>query len=140
MRKVLAFSSIAHIGWICRTIAYSVSTGWVMLITYIIINSSAFLLAKIFNLKSLSHVGRLSFYKSLGGIGLVLSVLSLGGLPPLFGFFIKFVSLRCLVKKRCFFLSGLLIVGSLLRLFFYLRIAFKRSLVLFPQHSLVIFR
>nr|QAU54048.1 NADH dehydrogenase subunit 2 [Aquilonastra batheri] len=139
VRKVLAFSSIANIGWICSTVVYSVTVGFIMLITYIIINSSVFLVSSVFDLKSLSHIGRLSLYNFVGGAGLVLSILSLGGLPPLFGFFMKFVSLSCLVKNGCIVLAGLMAVGSLLSLFFYLRITFNSSLVLFPQHSLVVF-
>nr|NP_008166.1 NADH dehydrogenase subunit 2 [Patiria pectinifera]Q33819.1 RecName: Full=NADH-ubiquinone oxidoreductase chain 2; AltName: Full=NADH dehydrogenase subunit 2 [Patiria pectinifera]BAA03878.1 NADH-dehydrogenase subunit 2 [Patiria pectinifera] len=139
MRKIFAFSSIAHIGWICSTVGYSVSVACVMLVAYIIINSSVFFMANSFDLKSLSHVGRLSLYNFVGGAGLVLSILSLGGLPPLFGFLIKFISLKCLVENGCFILAGVLVMGSLLSLFFYLRIAFNSSLTLFPQHSLVVF-
>ena len=110
-----------------------------MLLVYVIIKSGVFLLAREYELKSLSHMGRLSYFSSGGAVCLALGILSLGGLPPLFGFSIKFVSLRCLVSKGRFLLAGLLVLGRLLRLFFYLRVAFKSVLVLFPQHSLVAF-
>nr|YP_010042730.1 NADH dehydrogenase subunit 2 [Pentaceraster mammillatus]QPC56355.1 NADH dehydrogenase subunit 2 [Pentaceraster mammillatus]WRK21206.1 NADH dehydrogenase subunit 2 [Pentaceraster mammillatus] len=139
VRKVLAFSSIAHMGWICSTVGYSLSGGCVMLLVYVIINSGVFLLAGEYDLKSLSHVGRLSYFNYGGAVCLALGVLSLGGLPPLFGFSIKFVSLSCLVASGSFLLAGVLVLGSLLSLFFYLRVAFNSMLVLFPQHSMVIF-
>nr|YP_010042731.1 NADH dehydrogenase subunit 2 [Protoreaster nodosus]QPC56368.1 NADH dehydrogenase subunit 2 [Protoreaster nodosus] len=139
VRKVLAFSSIAHMGWICSTVGYSLSGGCVMLFVYVIINSGVFLLAGEYDLKSLSHVGRLSCFSYGGGACLALSVLSLGGLPPLFGFSIKFVSLSCLVGNGSLMLAGVLVLGSLLSLFFYLRVAFNSILVLFPQHSMVVF-
>ncbi len=140
VRKILAFSSIAHMGWICRIIVYSTSVRSTMLIVYIFINSSVFLLVKKMSLNSLSSMGRLPFYSFIRGFGLVISILSLGGLPPLLGFFIKFISLHVLVAEGNFIICRLLIVGRLLSLFYYLRIAFKRRLLLFPQHLLLIFR
>jgi len=110
-----------------------------MFIVYIVINSMVFLIRKELNLVSLSSISRLIFYNSVGGLCLVLGVLSLGGLPPLTGFLIKFIALECLIQNGSFVKSCFLVVGSLIRLFFYLRIAFKRSLVFFPQHSLVMF-
>nr|QPC56420.1 NADH dehydrogenase subunit 2 [Nepanthia sp. M04] len=139
VRKILAFSSIGHMGWVCSTILYSVRAGLVMLVVYMLINSSVFLVVKVFDLKSLFYVGRLSMYSFVGGLGLVLGVLSLGGLPPLFGFLNKFVSLSCLVGNGCIVFSGFMVGGSLLSLFFYLRVAFNGGLVLFPQHLLVVF-
>ena len=106
---------------------------------YIFINSMVFLIRKELNLVSLSSIRRLIFYNSVGGLCLVLGVLSLGGLPPLTGFLIKFLALECLIQNGKFIKSCFLVGGSLISLFFYLRIAFKRSLVFFPQHSLVMF-
>nr|BCH36385.1 NADH dehydrogenase subunit 2 [Acanthaster planci]BCH36407.1 NADH dehydrogenase subunit 2 [Acanthaster planci]BCH36418.1 NADH dehydrogenase subunit 2 [Acanthaster planci] len=139
VRKILAFSSVAHMGWICSTVGYSVNAGCIMLLVYVITNSSVFLIASEFDLKTLSHVGRLSYFSLGGSAGMVLGVLSLGGLPPLFGFLIKFVSLKCLLESGSILASGFLVAGSLLSLFYYLRVSFNSSLVLFPQHSLVLF-
>nr|QOQ50843.1 NADH dehydrogenase subunit 2 [Goniodiscaster scaber] len=139
VRKILAFSSVAHMGWICATVGYSVGGACVMMVIYVIINSGVFLLVSEFNVKSLSGVSRLVYTSYGGSIGLALGVLSLGGLPPLFGFSIKFVSLSFLVEGGSIFLSVALVMGSLLSLFFYLRVAFNSALVLFPQHSLVMF-
>nr|YP_010926100.1 NADH dehydrogenase subunit 2 [Crossaster japonicus]WKF51890.1 NADH dehydrogenase subunit 2 [Crossaster japonicus] len=139
VRKMLAFSSIAHMGWICSTIVYSTSVSCIMLIVYIFINSSVFLIANNMSLSSLSSISRLPFYSFVGGFGLVISILSLGGLPPLLGFLIKFISLHVLVSNGSFILCSILVIGSLLSLFYYLRIAFNSSLLLFPQHLLLLF-
>nr|YP_010042795.1 NADH dehydrogenase subunit 2 [Anthenea aspera]QPC56433.1 NADH dehydrogenase subunit 2 [Anthenea aspera] len=139
VRKILAFSSVAHMGWIFATVAYSVGAASIMLLVYIIINSGVFLLASEFGVKSLSEVSRLVYISYGGSVGLALGVLSLGGLPPLLGFSVKFVSLWTLVGEGSFFPSGVLVAGSLLSLFFYLRIAFSGALMLYPQHSLAVF-
>jgi len=110
-----------------------------MFLVYTIINSRVFLLRKEFGLTSLSMFGRLLNYNPVRGVIVVLGVLSLGGLPPLFGFLIKFLALECLVYEGAFFLRFILVLGSLIRLFFYLRVGFKRRLVYFPQHSIRMF-
>jgi NADH:ubiquinone oxidoreductase subunit 2 (subunit N) len=107
-----------------------------MFLVYVIINSSVFLLGKKHYLSSLVSFGRLLSCNPLRGVGVMLGVLSLGGLPPLFGFLIKFLALNCLVQKRAYLVRVVLVVGSLIRLFFYLRIAFNSVLVFFPQHSI----
>jgi len=106
---------------------------------YVLINSRVFLLREKLELGSLLSLNRLVFLNSAGGLCLILSILSLGGLPPFFGFLIKFLALECLIRKGSFLVSGFLVSGRLLSLFFYLRIAFKRSLTFFPQHSLRVF-
>jgi len=74
-----------------------------MFLVYTIINSRVFLLRKEFGLTSLSMFGRLLNYNPVRGVIVVLGVLSLGGLPPLFGFLIKFLALECLVYEGAFF-------------------------------------
>nr|YP_010925347.1 NADH dehydrogenase subunit 2 [Leptychaster arcticus]WKD83333.1 NADH dehydrogenase subunit 2 [Leptychaster arcticus] len=135
-RKILAFSSIAHIGWICSLMPFSLGVSYIMFLVYLMINSGVFLLGNEFKLHSLASFGRLLSCNPVSGVVVVLGVLSLGGLPPLFGFLIKFLALECLVNNNVFLISGVLVVGSLISLFFYLRIAFNSSLIFFPQHSL----
>lgn len=139
VRKILAFSSIRHMGWICRIISYSPKTRMVMMLVYIIINSSAFILRNELRLNNLSLLGRISTISSTAGVFLGVVVLSLGGLPPLTGFIKKFLGLKCLIHKSSFAARVILIISRLLRLFFYLRIAFNSSLIFFPQHSLTMF-
>nr|QOQ50845.1 NADH dehydrogenase subunit 2 [Luidia maculata] len=138
-RKILAFSSIAHVGWICVIMSYSFKVSLVMFLVYVIINTTVFLLSNEFRLSSLSMFGRLLNYNPVSGVLVILGVLSLGGLPPLFGFLIKFLALECLVCEGAYFLSFVLVLGSLISLFFYLRVGFNSSLIYFPQHSISVF-
>nr|YP_009542017.1 NADH dehydrogenase subunit 2 [Freyastera benthophila]AYR06717.1 NADH dehydrogenase subunit 2 [Freyastera benthophila] len=139
MRKIMAFSSISHIGWVCSVLSVSISTSCVMFIIYIILSSAMFLVNNEVNLYNLSILGRLVYYNPWVSILLILVVLSLGGLPPLTGFLSKFLALSCLLNSNLIFFSIILIFGSLLNLFFYLRIGFNSVLCLFPQHSMMLF-
>ena len=138
MRKILAFSSIAHMGWISLTSTYYREAAFVMLVLYLTIKTAIFLTAKFLGALTLGHLKVISQLSPLSTIILVLIVLSLGGLPPLTGFMVKFISLYHLISKKFIVFSTLLIIGRLLRLFFYLRITFNVALVLFPHHVLAL--
>uniref|UniRef100_UPI0030E26EC5 NADH dehdrogenase subunit 2 n=1 Tax=Henricia sanguinolenta TaxID=72675 RepID=UPI0030E26EC5 len=139
IRKILAFSSISHLGWICSVVCYSWKLGLLMFFVYVFINSGVFLLSWELNLSFLGFLGRMFFLNYVSGLCFFLVVLSLGGLPPLFGFSIKFLALDCIISNGGFLVGGLLIFGSLLSLFFYLRMAVSSSLSFFPQHAFVFF-
>nr|YP_009917962.1 NADH dehydrogenase subunit 2 [Colobocentrotus mertensii]QLM02010.1 NADH dehydrogenase subunit 2 [Colobocentrotus mertensii]BAD67413.1 NADH dehydrogenase subunit 2 [Colobocentrotus mertensii] len=134
VRKILAFSSIGNMGWIVITSVYSVNAAIVMLIIYLIINTTIFLLFDYLSVPTLGHLNITSQLSPISVALIILIILSLGGLPPLTGFILKFTSLYFLVSNNFILLSSAMIVGSLLSLFFYLRISFNTSLILFPQH------
>nr|YP_010297309.1 NADH dehydrogenase subunit 2 [Astriclypeus mannii]UML37536.1 NADH dehydrogenase subunit 2 [Astriclypeus mannii] len=134
IRKILAFSSIGNMGWIVITAVYSFNAALSMLIIYLLINTAIFLILHFFNSFTLGHLNVLAQLSPISIFLIILTILSLGGLPPLTGFMIKFFSLSFLVNNNFIILSSLLIIGSLLSLFFYLRISFNASLILFPHH------
>nr|BAD67416.1 NADH dehydrogenase subunit 2 [Heterocentrotus trigonarius] len=138
VRKILAFSSIGNMGWIVITSVYSVNAAIVMLIIYLIINTAIFLLFDHLNVPTLGHLNITSQLSPISVALVILIILSLGGLPPLTGFILKFTSLYFLISNSFIVLSSIMIVGSLLSLFFYLRISFNTSLILFPQHIMSI--
>nr|YP_010393890.1 NADH dehydrogenase subunit 2 [Coscinasterias acutispina]UPY85812.1 NADH dehydrogenase subunit 2 [Coscinasterias acutispina] len=139
VRKIMAFSSISHLGWISSVVAYSWYMSCAMFIIYSILSSTIFLINSEVSLYNLSSLGRLMYCNSAVGFILILVILSLGGLPPLTGFLNKFVALECLLSNSLFIPCVFLIIGSLLSLFFYLRIGFNSILCLFPQHSMMLF-
>nr|APT42085.1 NADH dehydrogenase subunit 2 [Salmacis bicolor rarispina] len=133
-RKILAFSSIANMGWIVITSTYSTQAAIIMLIIYLLINTAIFLILDLLTISSLGHLNNIAQLSPISIIIITLLILSLGGLPPLTGFMLKFTSLYFLISNNFIILSSLMVAGSLLSLFFYLRISFNVSLILFPQH------
>nr|AXY87998.1 NADH dehydrogenase subunit 2 [Pseudocentrotus depressus] len=138
IRKILAFSSIGNMGWLVLTSIYSLNAAIIMLIIYLTINTSLFLLFDHLGISTLGHLNTTSQLSPISVALVLLIMLSLGGLPPLTGFILKFTSLYLLITNNFIILSSLMIVGSLLSLFFYLRISFNTSLILFPQHIISI--
>nr|YP_009019298.1 NADH dehydrogenase subunit 2 [Heliocidaris crassispina]AGG84287.1 NADH dehydrogenase subunit 2 [Heliocidaris crassispina] len=138
VRKILAFSSIGNMGWIVVTSIYSTKAAISMLIIYLVINTAIFLLFDYLNVSTLGHLNTTSQLSPISVSLVILIILSLGGLPPLTGFMLKFTSLYYLITNEFILLSSIMIVGSLLSLFFYLRISFNTSMILFPQHIMSI--
>ena len=121
-------------GWIVVTSVYSLRAASMMLVIYLAINTTTFLLFDHLKVLTLGHLNTTSQLSPIRVVLVVLTMLSLGGLPPLTGFIFKFSSLYFLVAKGFIFFSSVMIIGRLLRLFFYLRISFNSRLILFPQH------
>ena len=137
-RKILAFSSIGKMGWIAITSIYSYKAALCILIIYLIINTSIFLAMEFLNISTLGHLKITAQLSPIRIRLIILATLSLGGLPPLTGFMLKFFSLYFLIRKNFIILSSILIAGTLLRLFFYLRISFNTRLILFPHHIIAL--
>lgn len=137
-RKILAFSSIGKMGWIAITSVYSYKAAVAMLLIYLVIKTTIFLVFNFSKALTLGHLNATSQLSPSRMIITILTILSLGGLPPLTGFILKFFSLHSLISKGFILPSAFLIIGALLRLFFYLRISFNTRLILFPHHVITL--
>jgi NADH:ubiquinone oxidoreductase subunit 2 (subunit N) len=80
--------------------------------------ASYYQLKDIMRLKKVYEAPQASFF-------IILSLLSLGGFPPLVGFFYKWIIFLGLLKSSKYLLCGFLIFFSLVSLFFYLRLCFN---------------
>ena len=131
VRPLIAFSSISHISWILITFFVSFSAGIVYLASYMLI-SSCLLISAGYS----SNVSKLSltpFGAPAEIITFFLILLSLGGLPPLFGFFPKWLSLRFLSQEKFLFIRLTLLIRALVNLFYYLRLSFNFVLSAQPR-------
>jgi len=138
VRKLLAFSSIAHLGWIIVVLPFSPQLSTLNLVLYFIITSTLFLTLNILNTPSLADfTNAINIAPWLTTLTL-LTILSLGGLPPLTGFLGKWLILQELASNTAILVTAGMILGSLLSLFFYLRVTYIITLTISPQHSTTI--
>lgn len=133
LRKIIAYSSIAHIGWIAAIITYNPTIIILNLTLYILITLSSFILF-ILNSStttlSLSHIW--NKFPLITSIILIL-ILSLGGLPPLSGFIPKWIIIQELTKNNIIIIPTLMAITALLNLYFYLRLTYSTALTIFPS-------
>nr|YP_007025671.1 NADH dehydrogenase subunit 2 [Thalassina kelanang]AEW68310.1 NADH dehydrogenase subunit 2 [Thalassina kelanang] len=125
LRKILAFSSINHMGWMLIALTMS-ETCWLYYFTLYCLTSIS--VALLFNQQKLSHISQLLNFKSQqASINLLnfLTLLSLGGLPPFIGFLPKWITIQELCSNNMLLPLMILLMSTLLTLYFYLRLTFS---------------
>nr|AAF02948.1 NADH dehydrogenase subunit II [Laimosemion gransabanae] len=134
LRKILGYSSIAHLGWMILVIQYAPSMAFLAFITYVILTFSMFFT---FNYNQSTTINALStsWTKTplLSSIA-PLILLSLGGLPPLTGFLPKWLILSELTKQNLAITATMAALFALLSLFFYLRLSYAMTLTTPPNN------
>nr|AXS66091.1 NADH dehydrogenase subunit 2 [Megacyllene sp. KM-2017] len=124
LRKIMAYSSINHIGWMIASM-YSFSIWSSYFLIYCLISFNIVMMFKINNLFWMSQVSWILKQSKSFKIMFMLNFLSLGGIPPFIGFFPKWITINSMVSKNFYFLSVILIIFTLVTLFLYLRITFS---------------
>nr|AFQ38264.1 NADH dehydrogenase subunit 2 [Piezorhina cinerea] len=133
-RKILAFSSISHLGWMAIIIIYNPKLTLLNFYLYTMITAAVFLTlntTKVLKLSTLMTAWTKA--PSLNAM-LLLTLLSLAGLPPLTGFLPKWLIIQELTKQDMTPAATLISLLSLLSLFFYLRLAYCATITL-PPHT-----
>nr|YP_010119700.1 NADH dehydrogenase subunit 2 [Megabalanus tintinnabulum]QRC22481.1 NADH dehydrogenase subunit 2 [Megabalanus tintinnabulum]QVE47648.1 NADH dehydrogenase subunit 2 [Megabalanus tintinnabulum] len=115
-RKILAFSSISHMGWITATMCFS--TIW-MNYFFLYCLTSIILCMSFWFLNVNYFVQLASMPESEARFIVFVNLLSLGGLPPLMGFVPKYAVFMVLSENT--FVLAILIFSSLITLYFYVR-------------------
>lgn len=132
LRKIIAYSSIAHLGWIIAIILYNPNIAILNLLIYILITLSTFIILHHNSTTTTLSLSHLSNKIPLITIILLLILMSIGGLPPLSGFIPKWIIIQELTKNDIILLPTLIAIIALLNLYFYLRLTYSTTLTIFP--------
>nr|AGZ18944.1 NADH dehydrogenase subunit 2 [Epicrionops cf. marmoratus UMMZ 190478] len=128
VRKILAYSFIAHLGWMIMIMAFFTHLAMLNFTIYVILTSTLFLTMKTIYTTKITSLA-LSWPKApvLATIS-SMTLLSLGGLPPMTGFMPKWLILQELIKQNMTPIATIMAFSALLSLFFYLRLSYSTSL------------
>nr|AAG34976.1 NADH dehydrogenase subunit 2 [Anolis lineatopus] len=132
-RKIMAFSSIAHLGWMITVSSLMTNIMILNLMIYLITTTamfSALILSKSKTMQDLTTTWTIS--PTMTALMMIL-LLSLGGLPPLTGFMPKWLILEELVMQNLLPTAAVMAMSALLSLFFYLRLTYTTTLTLSPN-------
>nr|AAX89191.1 NADH dehydrogenase subunit II [Plethodon metcalfi] len=133
MRKIMAFSSIAHLGWMIIVTPYMPNLTQLNLLMYLLMTSSLFLTVMTLQTTTMNKMAS-SWMKNFPLLSTTTIIfMSLGGLPPMSGFLPKWMILEELVKQNMTPLAVLAVALTLLTLFFYLRLSYVSSLTTSPS-------
>ncbi|SHH25563.1 NADH-quinone oxidoreductase subunit NuoN [Marivita hallyeonensis] len=133
IKRLMAFSSIAHMGYALMGLAAGTAFGVQAMLIYMAIyvtmnvGTFAFILSMSRDGQPVSNIGSLNMYsKREPGKALAMLVLlfSLAGVPPLVGFFGKLYVLRAAYEAGLAWLAIAGVIASVIGAFYYLRIVF----------------
>nr|YP_009349352.1 NADH dehydrogenase subunit 2 [Triplophysa pappenheimi]ANG43814.1 NADH dehydrogenase subunit 2 [Triplophysa pseudoscleroptera]ANG43826.1 NADH dehydrogenase subunit 2 [Triplophysa scleroptera]APZ84025.1 NADH dehydrogenase subunit 2 [Triplophysa pappenheimi] len=133
VRKILGYSSIAHMGWMIIISQYAPHLTLLALGTYVFMTSAAFLSLK---MASATNVMTMTMMWSKAPVLVsttALALLSLGGLPPLTGFMPKWLILQEMAKQQLPLTATVMALAALLSLYFYLRLCYAMTLTISPN-------
>nr|ACD12894.1 NADH dehydrogenase subunit 2 [Phaethornis syrmatophorus] len=133
IRKILAFSSISHLGWMTIILIYNPKLTLMTFYLYCIMTATIFLTLN--TTKSLKLSTMMTSWTKTPTLNasLMVTLLSLAGLPPLTGFLPKWLTIQELSKQEMTAAATIIAVLSLLSLFFYLRLAYYSTITLPPN-------
>nr|YP_009441968.1 NADH dehydrogenase subunit 2 [Orthotomicus laricis]AOY40189.1 NADH dehydrogenase subunit 2 [Orthotomicus laricis] len=134
LRKLLVFSSINHIGWLLMNLNCSLNSWLIYFIIYSFINMNIIFLLNLNKIYFTNQINKMSPNKTMKFF-FMMNFLSLGGLPPFIGFFIKWITINEAIINKLYSVTILMILFTLLALFFYTRLTFS-SLTLSMSENL----
>nr|ABF61734.1 NADH dehydrogenase subunit 2 [Dendropicos goertae] len=135
IRKILAFSSISHLGWMAVILIYAPELTFLTFLLYTLLTSTIFLSLNTSHTTKLSTLMTSWTKTPTLNATLMLTLLSLAGLPPFIGFLPKWLIIQELTKQEMTPTALTLALLSLLSLFFYLRLAYSSSITLPPNST-----
>lgn len=133
LRKLIAYSSINHLGWIIAAITVRENLWINYFLIYSFLSSC---LIFTFNSSQIFHINQRFFTLNKNPwlkFSTILFLLSLGGLPPFLGFFPKWIVIQTLTEHNIIFITITIVVMTLITLFYYLRISFSAILLSYVE-------
>jgi NADH-quinone oxidoreductase subunit N len=131
IKRMLAYSSIAHAGYILVAFVAGNDLGMASILFYLLVyafmNIGAFTVVILLGKKGEENVS-ISDYAGIGfkypflGISMTIFLLSMAGIPPLGGFMGKFYVFSAAVKAKYYWLAILGVLNSAVSVYYYLRV------------------
>nr|YP_009244976.1 NADH dehydrogenase subunit 2 [Endoclita signifer]AMR73720.1 NADH dehydrogenase subunit 2 [Endoclita signifer] len=124
LRKLMAYSSINHLSWMITALIINENLFLFYLVIYFFLN---FIMCMMFYMTNSFFLNQLFYlnYLPLIKFFIFLNLLSLGGLPPFLGFLSKWMVINYLIMSNMYMLSFLLIMFTLISLYYYIRISYS---------------
>ncbi|MGB0967283.1 MAG: NADH-quinone oxidoreductase subunit NuoN [Halocynthiibacter sp.] len=133
IKRLMAYSSIAHMGFALMGLAAGTAFGVQAMLVYIAIyvtmniGTFAFILSLEKDGKAVTDISALNQYakaEPLRALAMLVLLFSLAGVPPMLGFFGKFYVLQAAVNAGMSWLAIAGVIASVIGAFYYLRIVY----------------
>jgi len=131
MKRLLAYSSIAHVGYMLLGVMSAGVPGgpqavWLYMFTYLLMQSGAFAIVIFLQGKGIGE--RIEDFRGLGrtrplmAFAMMVILLSLAGVPPLVGFFSKFFLFKLAIEQGHVTLTVIALLTSAVAAYYYLAV------------------
>jgi len=131
IKRLMAYSSIGHIGYAIAGIAAGSENGFkstlVYISIYVVMNIGAFSCILLMKrggkyIEDIDELSGVSKNHPLLSLGLMIILFSLAGIPPLAGFFAKFYVFMAVIESQMYTLAIIGLVTTVVSAFYYIRI------------------
>nr|WCQ78416.1 NADH dehydrogenase subunit 2 [Agrypninae sp. GTI-132] len=129
LRKILAYSSINHMGWMLSTMMIMETIWMYYFIIYTLITLNLTLILNKYKIYFLNQLYQSMNENPMIKLWFMLNFLSLSGIPPFLGFFPKWLVIQALVMNGLILLPITMIILTLFTIFMYMRIALSSILM-----------
>nr|YP_011031332.1 NADH dehydrogenase subunit 2 [Epidaus famulus]WQT73249.1 NADH dehydrogenase subunit 2 [Epidaus famulus] len=120
-RKIMSYSSMDHMGWMIACIKFNNSLWLFYFFIYSLILMSIILTFWYYSTYYINQYSNKSL-NFMEKFMIIVSFMSLGGLPPFLGFIPKFIVIQLTISHHSYMLSMILVTTTLITLFYYLRL------------------
>nr|QAY82229.1 NADH dehydrogenase subunit 2 [Halyziini sp. HA] len=122
LKKIMALSSINHIGWMTTSMLLNQSLWTLYFIIYVFISINLIFILNKYNINNLKELMMILNLNKSTKIFFFFNFFSLGGIPPFLGFLPKWLILKTLIENNMYMLAFIMIFTTMLTLYIYMRI------------------
>jgi len=131
LKRMLAYSSIAHAGYLLIGVVAGTSRGVTAMLVYLFVYAfmqlGAFAVLALMRREDvvgdeLKDLNGLFFRQPFAAVAMLLFMLSLGGIPPTAGFMGKFWLFGAAIEQKYYWLAVIGVLNSAVSLYYYIRI------------------
>nr|AYN73242.1 NADH dehydrogenase subunit 2 [Pollostacris sp. OR322] len=135
MRQLLAYSSISHLGWMISSMIVSENAWEMYFLIYALLSMIMIFIFKQMNISFMNQIYSTNYNGTEIKFMMFMSLLSLGGLPPLLGFLPKWIVIQKMVEENLTILMTIMTILTTITLYYYMRISFSALILSNTENS-----
>nr|QDI93336.1 NADH dehydrogenase subunit 2 [Quercophylus gonoporospinus] len=131
-RKIMAYSSINHMGWLVSCTSTFKKSWMIYLLIYSMMMLMTSMMMYEYNITFINQMN-IFFKKNTDKMMIIFLMLSIGGLPPFLGFIPKWIAIQYMMSSNEFTMMMVMVMSSLITLLYYLRMS--STMNMYMSHS-----
>nr|UZH35948.1 NADH dehydrogenase subunit 2 [Phlugiolopsis punctata] len=133
LRKLMAYSSINHLGWMIAAMASGENLWELYFLIYFFLSAAIIFMFNTFQCFHINQNFLLMNNDPKIKFCMFTLLLSLGGLPPFLGFLPKWLIIQAMAELNSLLIITLMVITTLITLFYYIRITFSAFLFSYTE-------